>query len=382
MKRFLKSFFTSFMIGIPFVIGLCAFMYIKSDNQKADNIEETTISVKDLFEDTEVTFEDTSDTEILSQPETITCAADSVTLSFAGDVHFSELVTQNYDKNGISAVVDSEMLSFMKNADLLILNHEFVFSNRGEAMADKQYTLRNDPKYVKILQELGTDVVSIANNHILDFGRDAFSDTLSTLENAEISYAGGGRNLEQALSPVTKTINGQTFAIFAATRVSPSYDWYANSKRSGILQTYDAADLNKAIKEADTLYDHIIVFAHWGIERTETPEEYQRTLAKGYIDSGADLVIGAHPHVLQGFEYYKDVPICYSLGNFLFGNRTGETILLNASFDKDGTLSIELIPCERVNGILSKIQEPTRLFNHLTDISFDAAVSHGGILIQ
>ena len=130
------------------------------------------------------------------------------------------------------------------------------------------------------------------------------------------------------------------------------------------------------------MYDHIIVFAHWGIERTETPEEYQRTLAKGYIDSGADLVIGAHPHVLQGFEYYKDVPICYSLGNFLFGNRTGETLLLNASFDKDGTLSIELIPCERVNGILSKIQEPTRLFNHLTDISFDAAVSHGGILIQ
>lgn len=382
MKRFLKSFFTSFMIGIPFVIGLCAFMYIKSENQKAENIEETTISVKDLFEKTEVTFEDTSDTEILSQPETITCAADSVTLSFAGDVHFSELVTQNYDKNGISAVVDSEMLSFMKNADLLILNHEFVFSNRGEAMADKQYTLRNDPKYVKILQELGTDVVSIANNHILDFGRDAFSDTLSTLENAEISYAGGGRNLEQALSPVTKTINGQTFAIFAATRVSPSYDWYANSKRSGILQTYDAADLNKAIKEADPLYDHIIVFAHWGIERTETPEEYQRTLAKGYIDSGADLVIGAHPHVLQGFEYYKDVPICYSLGNFLFGNRTGETLLLNASFDNEGTLSIELIPCERVNGILTKIQEPTKLFNHLTDISFDAAVSHGGILIR
>ena len=382
MKRFLKSFFTSFMIGIPFVIGLCAFMYIKSENQKAENIEETTISVKNLFEDTEVTFEDTSDTEIFSQPETITCAADSVTLSFAGDVHFSELVTQNYDKNGISAVVDSEMLSFMKNADLLILNHEFVFSNRGEAMADKQYTLRNDPKYVKILQELGTDVVSIANNHILDFGRDAFSDTLSTLENAEISYAGGGRNLEQALSPVTKTINGQTFAIFAATRVSPSYDWYANSKRSGILQTYDAADLNKAIKEADTLYDHIIVFAHWGIERTKTPEEYQRTLAKGYIDSGADLVIGAHPHVLQGFEYYKDVPICYSLGNFLFGNRTGETLLLNASFDNEGTLSIELIPCERVNGILTKIQEPTKLFNHLTDISFDAAVSHGGILIR
>lgn len=382
MKRFLKSFFTSFMFGIPVVIGLCVFMYMKSDNQKAENVEETTISVKDLFEDTEVAYEDTSDTEMPSEPENVTCTADSVTLSFAGDVYFSELVTQNYDKNGISSVVDSEMLSYMEKADLFILNHEFVFSNRGEAMADKQYTLRNDPKYAKILQELGTDVVSIANNHILDFGQDAFLDTLNTLESAEIAYAGGGRNLNQALSPVTKTINGQTFAIFAATRVSPSYDWYANSKRPGILQTYDASDLNNAIKEADSLYDHIIVYAHWGIEREEIPQDYQRTLAKGYIDAGADLVIGAHPHVLQGFEFYKGIPICYSLGNYLFGNRTGETLLLNAIFDENGELSVELIPCQRNNLVLTKIQEPTRLFNHLTDISLGAAVSHSGILIE
>ena len=114
----------------------------------------------------------------------------------------------------------------------------------------------------------------------------------------------------------------------------------------------------------------------------ETPEEYQRTLAKGYIDAGADLIIGAHPHILQGFEFYKDVPICYSLGNYLFGNRTDETILLNATFDKNENLSIKLIPCKRIDGILTKIQEPSKLFNHLTDISFDAAVSHGGILIQ
>ena len=126
----------------------------------------------------------------------------------------------------------------------------------------------------------------------------------------------------------------------------------------------------------------MIVFAHWGIEREEYPQDYQRTLAKGYIDAGADLVIGAHPHVLQGFEYYKGVPICYSLGNYLFGNRTGETLLLNAIFDEDGQLSIELVPCERENYVLTKIQEPTKLFNYLTDISFDAAVSHGGILIE
>ena len=380
MKRFLKSFFTSLMIGIPLVIGLCVFLYLKTDQQKAENVQDLPVSIKD-FDEEEAFFEESTDMEATANEASIK-TSDSVTLSFAGDVHFSELILQNYDKNGILGIVDHEMLSYMQNTDLFVLNHEFVFSTGGEAMEDKEYTLRNDPKYVKILQELGSDVVSIANNHILDFGQEAFLDTLTTLEDAEIEYVGGGRNLERALTPVTKTINGQTFAIFAATRVSPSYDWYANSKKPGILQTYDATDLNNAIAEANTLYDHVIVFAHWGIEREEYPQDYQRTLAKGYIDAGADLVIGAHPHVLQGFEYYKNVPICYSLGNYLFGNRTGETLLLNAIFDEDGQLSIELVPCERKNYVLKKIQEPTKLFNHLTDISFDAAVSHGGILIE
>jgi poly-gamma-glutamate synthesis protein (capsule biosynthesis protein) len=368
------------MIGIPLVIGLCVFLYLKTDQQKAENVQDLPVSIKD-FDEEEAFFEESTDMEATANEASIKTSG-SVTLSFAGDVHFSELILQNYDKNGILGIVDHEMLSYMQNTDLFVLNHEFVFSTGGEAMEDKEYTLRNDPKYVKILQELGTDVVSIANNHILDFGQEAFLDTLATLEDAEIEYAGGGRNLERALAPVIKTINGQTFAIFAATRVSPSYDWYANSKKPGILQTYDATDLNNAIAEANSLYDHVIVFAHWGIEREEYPQDYQRTLAKGYIDHGADLVIGAHPHILQGFEYYKNVPICYSLGNYLFGNRTGETLLLNAIFDENGQLSIELIPCERENYVLTKIQEPTKLFNYLTDISFDAAVSHGGILIE
>ena len=380
MKRFLKSFFTSLMIGIPLVIGLCVFLYLKTDQQKAENVQDLPVSIKD-FDEEEAFFEESTDMEATANEASIKTSG-SVTLSFAGDVHFSELILQNYDKNGILGIVDHEMLSYMQNTDLFVLNHEFVFSTGGEAMEDKEYTLKNDPKYVKILQELGTDVVSIANNHILDFGQEAFLDTLATLEDAEIEYAGGGRNLERALAPVIKTINGQTFAIFAATRVSPSYDWYANSKKPGILQTYDATDLNNAIAEANSLYDHVIVFAHWGIEREEYPQDYQRTLAKGYIDHGADLVIGAHPHILQGFEYYKNVPICYSLGNYLFGNRTGETLLLNAIFDENGQLSIELIPCERENYVLTKIQEPTKLFNYLTDISFNAAVSHGGILIE
>lgn len=378
MKRFLKSFAASLMIGIPIVIVLCIILYRKADYDKYDNIQGNPVLTEDLLNSSESSLE--TDYDIQTSPEQE--HSDSVTLSFAGDVYFSEMITQNYDKSGISAVVDEEMLSYMQQTDLFILNHEFVFSTRGEAMEDKEYTLRNDPQYVRILQELGTDVVSIANNHILDFGQDAFLDTLDTLEKAEIDYTGGGQNLDEASKPVVQTINGQTFAFFGATRVSPSADWYAGKKHPGVFQTYDSAALNKAITDADSQYDHVIVFVHWGVERAEIPEDYQRTLAKEYIDAGADLIIGAHPHILQGFEYYKGVPVCYSLGNYLFGNRTDETVLLNATFDEEGTLSIQLIPCKRIDYILTKIQEPTKLFNHLTDISFGAAVSHSGMLIE
>lgn len=385
MKRFIKSFITSLMIGIPIVVIMCVFLYLNKDDSPLEAVQEESVHISN-FENEENPDVNVPETDIIFLDEESDAGSTdklaSVILSFAGDVYFSELAGQNYDKKGISALADDEMLSYMQKADLFVLNHEFVFSNRGEAMENKEYTLRSDPKYVKILQELGADVVSIANNHILDFGQDAFLDTMRTLDDAKIAYAGGGRNIEEASAPVVRQIGGQSFAIFSATRVSPSYDWYAGSKHPGILQTYDATDLNNAISEAEERYDHIIVLVHWGIERNEIPEEYQRTLAKGYVDAGADLIIGAHPHVLQGFEYYKGVPIVYSLGNYLFGNRTGETLLLNAIFDKNGELEIQLIPCERVNGILTRIQEPTTLFNHLTDISFDAAVSHGGTLIE
>ena len=377
MKQFFKSMFMTLMLGLPLI--LIAFIWL-SFRQKAASIplfQKDHVSISELIQKSEKETEATE--EVIP---TIEDSKSTVTLSFAGDVHFSELVLSNYDKSGISSLVDDTLLSHMTNADLFMLNHEFVFSNRGEAMEDKTYTLRNDPEYVKILQELGTDLVTIANNHVLDFGRDAFLDTLDTLDDTDIPYVGGGRNFEEASAPVIKTIDGQTFAFLSATRVSPSADWYAGKNHPGVFQTYDPSSLNKAIEEVESQVDHTIIYVHWGIERNELPEDYQRSLAKGYIDAGADLVIGAHPHVLQGFEYYKGVPIVYSLGNYLFGNRSGETVLLNVTFETDGTLNLQMVPCKRSNGTLKVIENPEKLFNHLTDISFDAAVTHSGILIS
>ena len=386
MKPLLKGLCIGFLLGIP-LLAAGIFFYnqmpvISEPEDQERPVEEPVAEAPEPEpeEPAEERPEPEPEEPAEERPEPEPEEPGSVLLAFAGDVMFSDPFLASYDKSGISAIADSEMLERMQNADLFVINEEFPFSLRGEAMEDKQFTFRADPKYVEIFQELGVDIATVANNHALDFGRDAFLDTLDTLKSAGITCIGGGYHLSEASAPAVQTIKGQTFAIFGATRVSPSATWYASDSQAGLFQTYDATLLNQKIAEAHTEYDHVIVFVHWGIEKNETPEEYQRSLAKGYIDAGADLVVGCHPHVLQGFEYYNDVPIVYSLGNYLFGNRDGDTVLLEASYDSEGAPSIQLVPCKRVGSVLSRIQHPEALFQHLTELSFGVTVAEDGTL--
>ena len=391
MKPFAKGLAAGLAIGVLLLLILALYSFTSGTPEESGQTQEAPAEIstpeespRDTAEEPEELFLEPSEEnsgntmqeeELPEEPQ-----PSEVLFSFAGDVMFSDHYTSAYDQYGISAVADDKMLSAMRDSDLFMLNEEFPFSLQGEAMEDKQYTFRTDPRYVSIFQDLGVDMVSVANNHALDFGMDAFCDTLDTLKQAEISCIGGGYNITEASAPATCEVNGQTFAVFAATRVSPSYDWYATDSQPGMFQTYDPSMLNAAIAEADGQYDHVVVFIHWGIERNEYPEDYQRSLAKGYIDAGADLVLGCHPHILQGFEYYKDVPIVYSLGNYLFGSRDGDTLLLQAVFPDDGAMEIRLLPCRRQNGILSAIEDPSALYRRLTELSFGAEVSPEGIL--
>ena len=386
MKPLLKGLCIGFLLGIP-LLAAGIFFYnqmpvISEPEDQERPVEEPVAEAPEPEpeEPAEERPEPEPEEPAEERPEPEPEEPGSVLLAFAGDVMFSDPFLASYDKSGISAIADSEMLERMQNADLFVINEEFPFSLRGEAMEDKQFTFRADPKYVEIFQKMGVDIATVANNHALDFGRDAFLDTLDTLKSAGITCIGGGYHLSEASAPAVQTIKGQTFAIFGATRVSPSATWYASDSQAGLFQTYDATLLNQKIAEAHTEYDHVIVFVHWGIEKNETPEDYQRSLAKGYIDAGADLVVGCHPHVLQGFEYYNGVPIVYSLGNYLFGNRDGDTVLLEASYDSEGAPSIQLVPCKRAGSVLSRIQHPEALFQHLTELSFGVTVVEDGTL--
>lgn len=302
-------------------------------------------------------------------------AATEPVLAFVGDMLFTENTLSRYHQQGISSMFSEELLSAMTDADLFMVNEEFPFSTRGEAAEDKQFTFRVDPSYVRIFQEIGVDVATVANNHALDFGVDAFTDSLDTLDQAGIARVGGGRTLSEAKAPVIRTVGDSTVGILGASRVIPVSSWTAGSARPGMFTAYDQAPLLNEISDLSSQCDYTVVYLHWGIEKDEYPQEYQRKLAYACIDAGADLVVGSHPHVLQGFETYKGKLIAYSLGNFLFSNSTNPTVLLQVHIKEDGTLAASLIPCTRVNGQMQKNTAPAALFSHLTELSYGVQVT-------
>lgn len=276
--------------------------------------------------------------------------AEPVKLIFAGDIYLSDHVLEAYRRGGgIEGVVSKAYLKAMQEADYVIANEEFPFSEQGTPAKDKTYTFRLAPENVKLFKEMGIDLVSLANNHALDYGQAALLDTLGTLDQAGIRHMGAGRNLQEAAEPVVVSIKGRRIAFIAATRVIPDASWTAGSSSIGMFSAYDeGAALAEKIKLIRDQADFVIVYMHWGEERMTEPNDVQKALAVRLVDAGADLIVGAHPHVLQSVAYYKDVPIVYSLGNFVFGSSIPKTALLEVTIDKrktelsaDGTLLTE-----------------------------------------
>lgn len=314
--------------------------------------------------------------EQVQEPET----QQDVTLVFSGDILLSSYVLNNYDSNGINGVLSEELQSEMQNADIAMVNEEFPFSTRGTQAEDKQFTFRVAPDYVKILQEMGIDVVTVANNHALDYGTEALTDTFQTLDDAGIAYVGAGNDLERASRPYVTKIGEKTFGFLAASRVIPEVSWNIDNKQPGMLCTYDSAELCEAIRKTKESCDYVVVYVHWGIERENTPQDYQRQLGKAYIDAGADLVIGAHPHVLQGIEYYNGKPIVYSLGNYIFNQEIGSTVLLKTTVTPENETTLQLIPAYASRAKTQKMQQEdgTELYQFMEGISYGVSITEDG----
>lgn len=313
-----------------------------------------------------------------------------VTLLFGGDVLLSQHVLNAYQKGGgIGGVLDGGYREVIDAADFFMVNQEFPFSSRGTAAEDKQYTFRLPPEKVSMFLEMGIDAVTLANNHALDFGTDALLDTCDTLDAAGILHTGAGVDLDAAKKPVIAELEGIKVGILGTTRVIPEAGWAAGKNHPGMLATYDATATLEQIRQMRAECDYVVVLVHWGIEREEKPQDYQRSLGQQYIDAGADLVVGSHPHVLQGIEYYQGKPIVYSLGNFVFGSSIPKTALLRVTLsengDEDGVLSgFQLIPGTSGAGFTRRLTDEGELrafYEYIENISFGVSLdSEGGIV--
>ena len=313
-----------------------------------------------------------------------TTNSSEVTLAFTGDIYFPDNLYGYYQNDGIKGFLSDNIISTMQNADLYIADHEYVASDGGQMVDYQLYTFRAPLEREKLWSEMGTDVITLANNHTLDYGVSALQDTMNKLNELNISYVGAGNNLDEAITPCIKTVNGKKIAIFGTTRFVPQGSWYATESNPGLLTSYESTPyygyILDAIKAAKLDCDYVIVYVHFGVEKSHSVAEFQKNIAHGYMDAGADLVVGTHPHVLQGIEFYNGKPIVYSLGNFLFGNYHSDTVVLKATINEDNSTNISLLPCSSQNYKTTDIsgEAARNLFNFMESISFDIQIDDNG----
>ena len=321
-----------------------------------------------------------------------------ITLAFAGDLSLADnYVVMDYYHNeaeeDLTNCIDSAYIKRMNDADVMWINNEFCYSNQGSPIPGKAYTFCAAPENVSILKELGVDIVGLANNHVYDFGPEAFADTLATLRGAEIAYVGAGADIKEASAPVYVDVDGYKIAYVAATRAEKNIKTpEATETSGGVFRCYDNTDYIEKIKEAKANADYVIALPHWGTEHSTILETAQTDGAKEYIDAGADAVIGAHTHCLQGMDFYNGKPIIYSLGNFWFDDYTLDTMLLELHLT--GTtdhvqVTVEMVPgtqSERVTRMSSTVQERNRIYAYMESISSNIGITpateedNGGIV--
>jgi len=307
----------------------------------------------------------------------------SVTLNFVGDIMMTDRVETLLQQKGFDYPFKHVATIFQQD-DYTIANLETPVTRRGTPAYDKEYVYKSPPEAIPALKAAGIDLVNLANNHSMDQGEEGLLDTFQYLGEQTIAYVGAGLDQEQAYAPTFIERNGMRIAFLGFSRVIPEVSWYAGKGKPGVAATYDPALAVEAIGHAKEKADLVVVIAHWGKEKTDWPVDHQRQLARTYIDAGADLVVGGHPHVLQGFEQYKGKWIAYSLGNFIFTRsqtaKTWETMILRATCGKEKGCELRMFPYHAELGQAVPMDEEkgTILRKRMESISTDIRIDNDG----
>jgi hypothetical protein len=244
-----------------------------------------------------------------------------ITLAFGGDVHFTAQLEPLAGEPGSLA----ELKPYLAAADLAMVNLETAITDRGSP-EPKQFHFRTSPEALVRLQESGVDVVTMANNHAVDYGAAGLTDTLAAKEAGPIPVVGVGADDDEAYAPAYLQVRGTTVAVLGGTQV-PDWTlahWSASSSRGGVASAASSTRLAAAVRRARAKADVVVVYLHWGTDYTQCPNALQVRTARALADAGADVVLGSHAHQLQGGGWLGRTYVDYGLGNFVWWRRNNE----------------------------------------------------------
>ncbi|MBI2123936.1 MAG: CapA family protein [Candidatus Wildermuthbacteria bacterium] len=284
----------------------------------------------------------TGQASLVSSPKS---KEDIITLLFAGDIMLDRGVEFYSTQHNDWKWPFRKIASTLQEADLAFGNLESVISDKGKNQGSI-YSFRAEPEALGGLVFAGFDVLSVANNHSLDYGNDALQDSIQRLKDSGIVPIGGGNNRYETNAPTLKHFytskydsTGTTIAMLAYTAAGSPL-WQAGENSPGIAWVNESKipEFQQDIKQAKQKADILVVSVHFGEEYQTQPSETQKLIAKSAIDAGADIVIGHHPHVVQLIEQYKNGWIAWSLGNFVFdqgfSKETMEGLLLEVKIER------------------------------------------------
>ena len=310
-----------------------------------------------------------------------------ITIDFVGDINLDPTwYTMKFAnrKGGIASCISNDIFDELQSADITMVNNEFCFTRETQMQEGKAYSFKADPEQVDDLDLFGADIVSLANNHTCDYGEQGLLETMDTLKKKGIVYSGAGRNLDEAGAVRYFVTGGRKIAFVSATEIERFYHFTkkAGENTPGVLKTQQEETVLAEIAQARANSDYVIMFVHWGAEGKIKQDADQRALAQKYVDAGVDVIIGSHPHRLQGVEFIGNVPVAYSLGNFWFSTGTLYATIGQVGIDENGALTLRLLPCIQQNmktHLLTTGEERKNFYQYVADLSDGVQINEDGV---
>ena len=270
-------------------------------------------------------------------------AGGSITLAFAGDVHFTGRTAGLLND---PATAFGPIATVLRSADFTAVNLETAVTGGGTPQP-KTYHFRTGPAAFTALRDGGVDLVTMANNHVLDYGQAGLADTLAAVKAARFPYVGIGTSAAAAWAPYVTTIKGTRIAVIGVSQVAElASSWVATPSRPGEANAIDLGRTLAAVRAARRLAPTIIVFMHWGTEGEACPDPNQLILARKLAAAGASIIVGAHAHMLQGSGWLGHTFVAYGMGNFLWWENSYSTAtgVLTLTLHPHAPLTARFIP--------------------------------------